>query len=58
MNQEISELIAAILPTTAIIALVVVVVAAIFAARKLLPDEYRWETVFRDLLVNNLGDRK
>lgn len=58
MNQETSELIAAILPTMAIIALVVVVVAAIFSAKKLLPDEYRWETVFRDLLVNNLGDRK
>jgi hypothetical protein len=58
MNQEVSELITALLPTMAIIALVVVAVAAILSARKLLPDEYRWETLFTDLLVNNLGDRK
>ncbi len=57
MNQEFSQLIAAILPTITIIVLVVAVIAAVFTARKLLP-EYRWDSVFRDLLVDNLGDRK
>jgi hypothetical protein len=58
MNQELSGIITSILPTIAIIALLVAVVATIFWAKKSLPNEYRWEIVFRDLLVGNLGDRK
>ena len=58
MNQEASELITAVLPAIALISLIVVVVGAIFPARKLLPDEYRWETVLSNLLVENLGERE
>ena len=58
MKQGSSDIVASIPPSVAVVALVVTVVAVIFLARRLLPDEYRWESVFRDLLIDNLGDRK
>ena len=58
MNQESSVIVTSIPPSVAIFALVVAAVAVIFMAKKLLPDEYRWETMLRDLLIDNLGDRK
>lgn len=51
-------MITSIMPIIALAALVVVLVAAIWLAKKLLPDEYRWEVIFHDLLVDNLGDGK
>ena len=58
MNQGSSDIVASVPPSVAVLALLVTVVAVIFLAKKLLPDEYRWESVFRDLLIDNLGDRK
>jgi hypothetical protein len=57
-NQGSSDIIASVPPSVAVLALVATVVAVIFLAKRLLPDESRWETVFRDLLIDNLGDRK
>ena len=58
MNQESSVIATSIPPSVAIFALVVAAIAVTFMAKKLLPDEYRWETMLRDLLADNLGDRK
>ncbi len=58
MNQGSSDIVASVPPSVTALALVGTVVAVIFLAKRLLPDAYRWDTVFRDLLVDNLGDRK
>jgi hypothetical protein len=58
MQQESSVIIASVPPSIAVFALVVAAVAVVFLAKKLLPREYRWEAMFRDLLADNLGDRK
>ena len=58
MNQELSVIVTSIPPSVAIFALVVAAFAVTSMAKKLLTDEYRWETMLRDLLADNLGDRK
>ena len=58
MNQDTSGILMSMPPSIAAVALVVTVIGVIFLAKRLLPDEYRWEPVFRDLLIDNLGDRK
>ena len=58
MNQELSGIITPDTPATAVVLLVIALAATIFWAKRLLPHEYRWETVFKDLLIGNLGDRK
>jgi hypothetical protein len=58
MNQPLSEIIASVPPAVAIIVLVVLLAATIFSAKRLLPTDYRWETVFKDLLIGNLAERK
>ena len=58
MNQESSVIMTSVPPSIVVFALLAAVVAATFLAKRLLPDEYRWETMLRDLLADNLGDRK
>ena len=58
MNQGSSDIVASVPPSVAVLALVATVAAVIYLAKRLLPDEYRWDSAFRDLLVENLGDRK
>ena len=58
MNQETTEIISAVPASVAVIVSVAAVAGVILLAQKLLSDKYRWEPAFRDLLIDNLGDRK
>lgn len=37
---------------------VALLVLVVFLAKRALPDEYRWEKVFRDILEANLSAKK
>ncbi len=58
MKQETTEIVSVVPTSVAVIVSVAAVIGVILLAQKLLTDKYQWEKAFRDLLIDNLGDRK